>query len=72
MEKERLNEEELDLMQKSIELMDEDEFNAVFKKEISAEEAKNSTLDVFPDPNIPLSLQNKWINEGLQDSDFSG
>ncbi|KGI55667.1 hypothetical protein [Campylobacter sp. MIT 97-5078] len=72
METKNLNEEELDLMKQSIESMGEEEFNATFKREISSKEAKNSTLDIFPDPDIPIELQSQWMNEGLGSDEFNG
>lgn len=67
-----INEQELDLMKKSIESMDEEEFNAVFKRTINPDEAQSSTIDVYPDPNIPIDTLTQWINEGLEDTEFSG
>lgn len=67
-----LSDEELEAMTKDIADMDEEEFNSVFKREISLEEAKNSTLDIFPDPDIPLHLQQEWINEGFWNDEFDG
>lgn len=69
---ENINEEELDLMKKNIESMDEEEFNAVFKRNISLEEAQSSTIDVYPDPNIPIDIYTQWVNEGLEDTEFGG
>ena len=52
--------------------MDEEEFNAVFKRTINPDEAQSSTIDVYPDPNIPIDTLTQWINEGLEDTEFSG
>lgn len=67
-----LSDEELELMTQDINSMDEEEFNSIFRREISLEEAKSTTLDIFPDPDIPLHLQQEWINEGLWDDEFDG
>ena len=67
-----LSDEELDLMLQDINSMDEEEFDSVFRREVSLEEAQSTTLDIFPDPDIPLHLQQEWINEGFWNDEFDG